>query len=296
MNEAKKALIRSIRLTLSSLSCLDTSKPSLSPPPTKIHVSSILDPDPVTTSEEKSVDSTTKVKDSTSEAEKEEKKEETLNEKLDRLALENSEDDEDFDPAKCSLSDTSDDDDDENSDDGNVSPTEVLDIIEDTKAFQKSLNHIEQFLKAEQQTSTLTTHQELVEPVCGKRSSAKESRDKVEERFATSRRIESPECYTPDRSSQEGEPTFYSPISSDSDAPKECSMSSVSVAEQRIPRKILKTNVNGEARFISSSTSTISESKSSGQINNGAVMEKRSTNVSKYHKGKRMSHGNRKKK
>ncbi|XP_025990099.1 uncharacterized protein LOC105202133 isoform X2 [Solenopsis invicta] len=250
----------------------------------------------VTTSEEKSVDSTTKVKDSTSEAEKEEKKEETLNEKLDRLALENSEDDEDFDPAKCSLSDTSDDDDDENSDDGNVSPTEVLDIIEDTKAFQKSLNHIEQFLKAEQQTSTLTTHQELVEPVCGKRSSAKESRDKVEERFATSRRIESPECYTPDRSSQEGEPTFYSPISSDSDAPKECSMSSVSVAEQRIPRKILKTNVNGEARFISSSTSTISESKSSGQINNGAVMEKRSTNVSKYHKGKRMSHGNRKKK
>jgi len=47
MNDAKKALIRSIRLTLSSLSCLNATKPSLSPPPTKIYVSSILDPDPV---------------------------------------------------------------------------------------------------------------------------------------------------------------------------------------------------------------------------------------------------------
>lgn len=47
MYEARKALIRSIRLTLSSLSCLDSSKPTPSPPPTKIHVSSVLDPDAV---------------------------------------------------------------------------------------------------------------------------------------------------------------------------------------------------------------------------------------------------------
>ena len=39
MIEAKKALIRSIRLTLSTLSCLDTSKSSPSPPPTKIRIS-----------------------------------------------------------------------------------------------------------------------------------------------------------------------------------------------------------------------------------------------------------------
>ncbi|XP_043515392.1 surface protein-like isoform X2 [Frieseomelitta varia] len=39
MIEAKKALIRSIRLTLSTLSCLDTSKSSHSPPPTKIRIS-----------------------------------------------------------------------------------------------------------------------------------------------------------------------------------------------------------------------------------------------------------------
>lgn len=40
----------------------------------------------------------------------------------------------------------------------------------------------------------------------------------------------------------------------------------------------------------------LTESKSPGRTNNGTVMEKRSTNVSKYHKGKRTSHGNRKKK
>ncbi|XP_012537520.1 uncharacterized protein LOC105837355 isoform X2 [Monomorium pharaonis] len=289
MNEAKKALIRSIRLTLSSLSCLDTSKSSPSPPPTKIHVTMTSEEKPITESKD-----STEVKDSTNALEEEEEEEEeTLNEKIDRLALENSEDDEDFDPTKYSSSDTSNDDDVENSD-GNVSPTEILDIQNANKAFQKNLkNDIEQFLKAEQ-TSELAPKQEFIEPVCGKRSSAKESRDKVEERLATSQRIESPECYTPDRSSQEGDPIFYSPISSDSDAPKECSMSSVSVTEQCVSRKILKTNINGEARFIS--TSTTSESKSSRQINNGAVMEKRSINVSKSHKGKRTNHGNRKKK
>ncbi|XP_071555966.1 uncharacterized protein [Temnothorax nylanderi] len=265
INEAKKALIKSIRLTLSSLSCLDASKPSLSPPPTKIHVSSVLDPDPVTTLEEKSVtesmESTAKLKDSSSESEKEEKKE-TLNEKIDRLALENSEDDEDFDPDKCGFSsDTSSD---ENSDDGNVSPTEVRDVVKDAKLFQKNVKtNIERFLNAEQ-TSAPAPQQGTVELDCEKRSSAKESRDKVEERLAISLRIDSPECYTPDRSSQEGDPTFYSPISSDSDAPKESS-----VAER---------------------------SKSPGETNNGAVMQKRSTNVSKCHKGKRTSHGNRKKK
>ncbi|XP_077269954.1 uncharacterized protein LOC143901459 isoform X2 [Temnothorax americanus] len=267
INEAKKALIKSIRLTLSSLSCLDASKPSLSPPPTKIHVGSVLDPDPVTTLEEKSVtestESTAKLKDSSSESEKEE----TLNEKIERLALENSEDDEDFDPAKCGFSsDTSSDENisDENSDDDKVSETEVNDVVEDAKLFRKNIKtNIERFLNAEQ-TSAPAPQEETVELDCEKRSSAKKSRDKVEERLAISQCIDSPECYTPDRSSQEGEPTFYSPISSDSDAPKESS-----IAEQ---------------------------SKSPGETINGAVMQKRSTNVSKCHKGKRTSHGNRKKK
>lgn len=46
---------------------------------------------------------------------------------------------------------------------------------------------------------------------------AGENRDKVEERL--SQRIDSPTCYTPDRSS-EGDSIFYSPLSSDNDMPK----------------------------------------------------------------------------
>ncbi|KYQ52569.1 hypothetical protein ALC60_08285 [Trachymyrmex zeteki] len=246
MYKGKKALIRSIRLTLSSLSCLDTPKPSPSPPPTKICISVNLDPDSVTTtseeklkekSEEKSVtesmDSTSTSEHSTSESEKHEKEEkekeqkETLKEKIDRLALENSEDDESFKPDEYSSSDV--DSIDDESSDGNVSPNEIRDIVEakNTVAFKKKVT-MEQFLEVER-TSTSVSEQKSIESTCEKRSSAKESRDKVEEHFATSQRIDSSECCTSDRSSQEGDLTFYSPISSDSDsdAPKEPSVSTV---------------------------------------------------------------------
>ncbi|XP_072764955.1 uncharacterized protein [Anoplolepis gracilipes] len=279
MNEARRILIKSIRLTLSSLSCLDTSEPIPSPPPTKIHVSSVLDPETATTtSEEKSgtesTDATEKQGNliSYSESEEDEKEmkndeeEETLKEKIDRLALETSDEDEDFDPANCSVSsnesndkDNEDDDNDEvDEDDGNVSSTELRDIIEDANLLLGRTttvqNMIEQFQAAERNAAQVCDQDQ--------RLLAKESRDKVEERF--SQRIDSPTCYTSDRSSQEGDSIFYSPISSDSDTPK------TAIAEKT--------------------------SKTSGAANNGAVVEKRSTNVSKCHKGKRTSHGNRRKK
>ncbi|KYN18008.1 hypothetical protein ALC57_09653, partial [Trachymyrmex cornetzi] len=198
-----------------------------------------------------SVDSTTTSKHSMSESEEEkqekeenEKRKETLTEKINRLALENSEDDEDFDPDEYALSDMdSIDDDDENSND-DVSQDEIRDIIKDKKEFMKNMRITEQFLKAER-AFTLASNQKLVESACEKqnfifvctkfalrnfsrgmseteskehRSSAKESRDKVEEHFAILQRIDSLECCTSDRSSQEGDPTFCSPVSSDSDS------------------------------------------------------------------------------
>lgn len=267
MNEARKALIKSIRLTLSSLSCLDMSKPTPSPPPTKIHVSSVLDPDAptTTTSEEKSAtestDATEKQENMTScsESEEDEKneEEETLKEKIDRLALESSDEDEDFDPADCSSSSidkSNEEDDDDNVNDANVSSTELSDIVKEANVLLNRTtavqNEIEKFQASERAASQ----------VYDQRLPAEESRDKVEEHL--SQRIDSPTCCTPDRSSQEGDSTFYSPISSDSDK--------ASIAEKT--------------------------SKTSGETNNGAIVEKRSTNVSKCHKGKRTSHGNRKKK
>ncbi|GAB1859547.1 hypothetical protein CAJAP_00626 [Camponotus japonicus] len=269
MNEARKALIKSIRLTLSSLSCLDMSKLTPSPPPTKIRVSSVLDPDaPTTTSEEKSATESTNAEKqgnltscSESEEGEENEEEETLKEKIDRLALESSDEDEDFDPADCSSSsidksnEEDDEEDDDNVNDGNVSSTELSDIVKDgnvllnkTTAVQ---NEIEKFQASERAAAQ----------AYDQRLPAEESRDKVEEHL--SQRIDSPTYCTP-RSSQEGDSTFYSPISSDSDTTK------ASIAEKTL--------------------------KTSGETNNGAVVGKRSTNVNKCHKGKRTSHGNRRKK
>ncbi|KAL6428872.1 hypothetical protein ACFW04_008009 [Cataglyphis niger] len=269
MNETRRALVKSIRLTLSSLSCLDTSKPSLSPPPTKIHVSNVFDSDAATsTSEEKSVtestDNTEKQRNLINHSESEEDEdEETLEEKIDRLALESSDEDEDFDPADCTVSsnesrDNSNEDDDSEIDEnaGNVSSTELRDIIEDAKRVIR-----DKTTEMRNEIEKLQTAERAAAQVFDQRLPAGENRDKVEERL--SQRIDSPTCYTPDRSS-EGDSIFYSPLSSDNDMPK--------------------------------APITEKASKTSGRANNGAVVEKRSANVSKCHKGKRSSHGNRRKK
>ncbi|XP_053996478.1 uncharacterized protein LOC128886008 isoform X2 [Hylaeus anthracinus] len=112
MIETEKALIRSIRLTLSSLSCLDTSKSSPSPPPTKIRITG-MDLEMVATPDEKSTTESaespmhTEAKRkfsqvSSDEESSDESDNETLLAKLDRLALEDSTDDPDFDPTNCS--------------------------------------------------------------------------------------------------------------------------------------------------------------------------------------------------
>ncbi|KAL6428871.1 hypothetical protein ACFW04_008009 [Cataglyphis niger] len=296
MNETRRALVKSIRLTLSSLSCLDTSKPSLSPPPTKIHVSNVFDSDAATsTSEEKSVtestDNTEKQRNLINHSESEEDEdEETLEEKIDRLALESSDEDEDFDPADCTVSsnesrDNSNEDDDSEIDEnaGNVSSTELRDIIEDAKRVIR-----DKTTEMRNEIEKLQTAERAAAQVFDQRLPAGENRDKVEERL--SQRIDSPTCYTPDRSS-EGDSIFYSPLSSDNDMPK------APITEKSVSRDSLETNeyANGDIHFITASM--ISEaSKTSGRANNGAVVEKRSANVSKCHKGKRSSHGNRRKK
>ncbi|KOC69848.1 hypothetical protein WH47_07058, partial [Habropoda laboriosa] len=143
MIEAKKALIRSIRLTLSTLSCLDTSKSSPSPPPTKIHISN-LDFEPVTTPEEKSATESvgspihppeTKRKFSQVSSDEgstdDESGNETLQSKLDRLAGDDSTDDPDFNLAECSTESSTASSD--NGVDNEVSLTEVADVLSEVK-------------------------------------------------------------------------------------------------------------------------------------------------------------------
>ncbi|OAD58025.1 hypothetical protein WN48_00817 [Eufriesea mexicana] len=106
MIEAKKALIRSIRLTLSTLSCLDTTKSSPSPPPTKIRICH-MDLEPAATPDEKSTTESVgspihhemKRKFSQVSSDEEgtdESENETLHAKLERLAMSNSTNDPDF--------------------------------------------------------------------------------------------------------------------------------------------------------------------------------------------------------
>lgn len=78
-----------------------------------------------------------------------------------------------FQPAKyCSSNDTNSDEDNENSDDSNVSPTEVREIIEDTLSFiEVSKNNIEQFLDAEKTCTPAlqeSVSEEAVEPISEK--------------------------------------------------------------------------------------------------------------------------------
>ncbi|CAK9807213.1 hypothetical protein ANTPLA_LOCUS5232 [Anthophora plagiata] len=146
MIEAKKALIKSIRLTLSTLSCLDTSKSSPSPPPTKIRISN-MDLEPVSkaaTPDEKSTTESvgspiqpTEMKRKFSQVSSDEgsitdeSESETLPSKLDRLAADNSTDDPDFNLAECSTESSTASSDNEASKD--VSFTELTDILEQAK-------------------------------------------------------------------------------------------------------------------------------------------------------------------
>ncbi|CAK9811409.1 hypothetical protein ANTQUA_LOCUS6799 [Anthophora quadrimaculata] len=146
MIEAKKALIKSIRLTLSTLSCLDTSKSLPSPPPTKIRITN-MDLEPVSkaaTPDEKSTTESvgspthpTEMKRKFSQVSSDdgsttdESESETLPSKLDRLAADNSTDDPDFNLAECSTESSTASSDNEASKD--VSFTELTDILEQAK-------------------------------------------------------------------------------------------------------------------------------------------------------------------
>ncbi|XP_046472706.1 clumping factor B-like isoform X1 [Neodiprion pinetum] len=112
LNEAKRSLVSSMLSTLSALSCLEASRRTPSPPPTKVYVQS-SEPDATPTPEEQSmtesanshVESKRKYSQVTEPNDSsEDSEEESTQAQLARLAAEDSEaDDEDFDPTKEEL-------------------------------------------------------------------------------------------------------------------------------------------------------------------------------------------------
>nr|XP_033333439.1 uncharacterized protein LOC117224548 isoform X2 [Megalopta genalis] len=132
-----KILIRSIRLTLSTLFCLGSSKLSPSPPPIKICVTG-LDFDTTATSGE---GSNTESTESPSQTERKRKlsqvssdsETESIMSMIDKYALMSSDDDSDFTPVECIPQPSSSSSDDEREHD--ISVSEVEDIKNDTAEF-----------------------------------------------------------------------------------------------------------------------------------------------------------------
>ncbi|XP_053996471.1 uncharacterized protein LOC128886008 isoform X1 [Hylaeus anthracinus] len=178
MIETEKALIRSIRLTLSSLSCLDTSKSSPSPPPTKIRITG-MDLEMVATPDEKSTTESaespmhTEAKRkfsqvSSDEESSDESDNETLLAKLDRLALEDSTDDPDFDPTNCSTeSSTSNS---ENEVGQNTSVTDVTEVQKELTEIVKDNKEKPTIFPLDKDTCMATT-EEMVAGITGVDSS-----------------------------------------------------------------------------------------------------------------------------
>ncbi|XP_051174713.1 uncharacterized protein LOC127290278 isoform X4 [Leptopilina boulardi] len=141
-NDARKSLIKSIQLTLSTLSCLDGYRNSPSPPPTRIQVSNNFDLVPVSIEENSTIESTNSPNRSDSKRkffeveaastddddDGSESEDETLTSQIERLALEKSIDDPDFNPDALSLSDATD-----ASFEDEVSITEAKELMADAK-------------------------------------------------------------------------------------------------------------------------------------------------------------------
>ncbi|XP_078042785.1 uncharacterized protein LOC144473095 isoform X2 [Augochlora pura] len=132
-----KLLVRSIRLTLSTLFCFDSSKLSPSPPPIEICVTGLdfntaRSPDETSTTESAGSPIPADRKRKLSQVSSDSESETTLT-KLDKYASLNSEDDSDFNPVECSSQSSSSKSDDEREE--NISVSEVEDLVATNELF-----------------------------------------------------------------------------------------------------------------------------------------------------------------
>ncbi|XP_066600709.1 uncharacterized protein [Prorops nasuta] len=302
MNEAKKALIRSIRLTLSTLSCIDGPKPSLSPPPMKIQITG-LDLDATPSSEEKSTTESApspvygggikrKQSNMSSDEESEESKDENFDAKLERLALINSSEDEDFNPnSTLYADDTCSEENEEDKDEEKISLTEILDIIKEAAQIRSEVDNtlVEPNLIPENKDggAQLSWNQNNQ---CSLKTITEEQ-ETCENSKVLPKREDGIKLYPKDKVSQDRElDTFYSPISSKSSSPAR------STVNDR-PEHLDQPSVN--VKEVGNGAINVGQLLTEETSNGVAYDQKRSssTNANKIqHKGKRTNHGNRKKK
>ncbi|XP_043288190.1 uncharacterized protein Jabba isoform X2 [Venturia canescens] len=301
MNHAKwrsSQLIRTIQMTLSSLSCLDSSKLSPSPPPTKIKVH-INNEFPSTLEEQSTTESTTINEDpkrkyselsSDYESSDDSEDEETIQTKIDRLAINDSTNDEDFNCAD--LSSLEDDEIVSSSNESEISETEIEDLRNEANLIlQRTIRKVTEVETEE------TEVKERIEPI----KNTGEDEKLVYSNAAYTTGSYDDFC-SPSKLGEEAESAFYSPIGSTSPSPDRM-VSNVKQEQHGRPVKKSQTEnscQNGEKHLKSGSANSGTVDKRT----NGHVDEKvlsapthvSSKHVKSYHRGRRANNGSRKKK
>ncbi|XP_015606389.1 uncharacterized protein LOC107273086 isoform X2 [Cephus cinctus] len=269
LSEAKTSLIKSILMTLSTLSCLDSSKRTPSPPPTRIRVRN--NPETTPTPEEQSTteSATSPIEHSDakrkySEASEDDQtsevsQDETVWSKLEQLGIDDSLNDQDFNPAECSVTDENT----SSSDPEDISLNELHDIKED---------QVLAFSHGNVSTEVIKEETEVFHDFVGQQQSVDVDETSVEAKslqVTQKERVgEEKQFLSPLQSNADGEADFYSPISSKSASPE---------------------------RYVISSSE--SDSLVAEEATNGHAVDKRSVGgVKGQSKGKRANHGNRKRK
>jgi hypothetical protein len=303
MKEASKSLAKSIRLTLSTLSCLDSgSKTSPSPPPTKIRVSNLLDsvasmPEerPMRESSPVPTDSKRKYSEiSSDDSTDNESDEEPLLDKIDRLANVSGTD-EDYTP-----DDTSDQSDSSDSEaDLSISMTEVQETLAETEKLEKILHiNTEGIDKAGDTEQHKTENEEKPIPRAIRPQQLPVSAEKNTEENNTDKN-----CLTTNGVSNEQDAAYYSPVSWKSVSPElgvSPEKQDNQVDSEGKPEELSNGEVNEKEKKNYDNNQPSGEVV--GEVTNGHMKEKQgirlhsSSSNKHYQKNKQGNHGNRKKK
>lgn len=302
LNDAKQSLLRSIQLTLSTLSCFDASKMKSSPPPTRIRVPMSYDQTPAL-DEKSTIESTAMTQQQLSESkrkysevssddpasnEESENDEMSFNSKLSHYALLNSSDDPDFDSKNCTaetndLEESIEHDDDCDEDDVNSLIEEARQTL--MEEYKKS--NPEMF---GEQTPVVTFRSPMDEKSTARNGNCmNKTSDELQD------------YYSPCKSIEDADTAFYSPISSKSTSPeREVTAHDVGIVQKTTGKHIVvesesSTIITNNVEDINHTKNNKHETAKKNDEQNDLLGVK-GKQQRENPKGKRNTHGNRKKK
>ncbi|KAK0158184.1 hypothetical protein PV328_009219 [Microctonus aethiopoides] len=306
LNEAKQSLLRSIQLTLSTLSCFDASKMKSSPPPMRIRVPMNYDSTPVL-DDKSTVESTmltrqcetkrkyTEVSSDDPESDEESESEEmTFNTKLSHYEMLNSSDDPDFHPGN-STGETNDLEESLNEDTHGTDEEEVDKLIEEARQIMMDDDRkTNAEMPEEQILAVVNAHLQIKEKKTvrnGNGNCVKNDSDDLQN------------YYSPCKSIEDADMAFYSPISSKSTSPERETFAHHDDDNEIVQQSRIK-GTNTSAKLITNEVDELNCERNKNEIEIEKKDDELQLDSSEIKgkqqrqnlKGKRSTHGNRKKK